>query len=573
MIGRRPVPVTQPTLDNIGTPLSQVTFCVVDLETTGSGPEATITEFGAVKVRGGKLLGEFQTLVNPQAHIPALIAVLTGITNQMVAEAPRLARVLPSFLEFSQNCVLVAHNARFDIGFLRRACEGLGLDWPAPPVIDTVALARQGLLRGEVANVRLATLAAHFGVISQPNHRALADARATVEVLHGLLERIGSLGVITLEDLLEFEHRVSPQRRAKRFWAQNLPEGPGVYTFHADRPGKSRQVLYVGKSSNLRRRVRSYFTAAETRPRIDEMIRMATGVETFECATELEAEIRELRMIAAHEPRYNRRSRRQNRLVWVKLTNDHWPRLSIVRTVTDDQATHWGPFDSRQAAEQACQVLYEAFPIRQCSQRIARAGGAPTCILGELGRCPAPCLGTDHAAYLALVRELRAALTTDVRPTVQRIGLRLARLTRDQRYEDAALLTDRLRGYLHATWRWHRLVALARCRQLIAAKWVPGPAAGWQIHIIRHGRLAAAVTAATGDQARTVAAQAESLAETVLPVPHDLPACSIEETERILAWLESPGVRLLEIDGDWSMPLHVGLPEDALPGLALGSAA
>ena len=124
MIGRRPVPVTQPTLDNIGTPLSQVTFCVVDLETTGSGPEATITEFGAVKVRGGKLLGEFQTLVNPQAHIPALIAVLTGITNQMVAEAPRLARVLPSFLEFSQNCVLVTHNARFDIGFLRRACEG-----------------------------------------------------------------------------------------------------------------------------------------------------------------------------------------------------------------------------------------------------------------------------------------------------------------------------------------------------------------------------------------------------------------------------------------------------------------
>ena len=113
----------QPSLEDLGTPLAEVTFCVVDLETTGSGPEATITEFGAVKVRGGEVLGEFGTLVNPQTHIPALIAMLTGITNQMVAQSPILGEVLPGFLEFARNCVLVAHNARFDVGFLKRACE------------------------------------------------------------------------------------------------------------------------------------------------------------------------------------------------------------------------------------------------------------------------------------------------------------------------------------------------------------------------------------------------------------------------------------------------------------------
>lgn len=86
----------QPSLDDLGTPLAEATFCVVDLETTGSGPEATITEFGAVKVRGGEVLGEFSTLVNPGTHILGFIAVLTGITNQMVVDAPTLSQVLPS---------------------------------------------------------------------------------------------------------------------------------------------------------------------------------------------------------------------------------------------------------------------------------------------------------------------------------------------------------------------------------------------------------------------------------------------------------------------------------------------
>lgn len=564
--------MTQPMFEDLGTHLSQATFCVVDLETTGAGPDAQITEFGAVKVRGGEVLGEFGTLVNPRQHIPPLIAVLTGITNQMVAQAPFLDQVMPSFLEFAGNAVLVAHNARFDIGFLKRACASLDLPWANPVVIDTVALARQALLRDEVPNCKLETLARHFRASTQPNHRALSDARATVDVLHGLLERVGNLGVATVEDLKEFERRVSPQRRAKRVWAQQLPASPGVYTFYADRPGQERQVLYVGKSTNIARRVRSYFTSAETRPRIDEMVRVATGVDAVVCATELEAEVRELRMIAAHKPRYNRRSRQQDKVLWVKLTTDAWPRLSIVNRVADDRATYWGPFSSRQLAQDACQALYDAFPIRQCTQRISRNSSAAGCALGELGKCLAPCTGTDRPAYLEVVEQLRAALTTDVRPTLTAVGARIAQLSAQQRYEQAQQLTNRLRSYTTATQRWHRLVGLARCPQIIAAQWVsaPAPAPGWQIHVIRHGRLAAAGTAAPGTPPRQLAAELERLAETVLPAPHDLPACSIEEAERVAAWCERPGVRLIEIDGEWSMPLHIGLSQADLPRLTLG---
>ncbi|MCE1174681.1 MAG: 3'-5' exoribonuclease, partial [Propionibacteriales bacterium] len=169
--------VIQPSFEDLGRPLSQVTFCVVDLETTGSSEDDTITEVGAVKVRGGEVLGEFQTLVNPNAHIPALISVLTGITDQLVAGAPKLPQVLPGFLEFAAGTVLVAHNARFDVGFLKRACARHDYSWPNPEVVDTVALARQVLLRDEVPNVKLSTLAAHFHTATTPTHRALDDAR------------------------------------------------------------------------------------------------------------------------------------------------------------------------------------------------------------------------------------------------------------------------------------------------------------------------------------------------------------------------------------------------------------
>ena len=206
---------SQPLLVEAGTHLSEVAFCVVDLETTGGAEDSRITEFGAVRVRGGEVTGELSTLGNPYTHIPAAIAVLTGITDSMVAGAPRLADVLPAFLEFAHGCVIVAHNARFDVGFLKRACVELGYTWPSPPVVDTVGLARSVMMRDEVPNHRLATLARHFHATVEPNHRALADARATVDVLHALIERVGNLGVHTLEDLLECTRRVHPARQGR----------------------------------------------------------------------------------------------------------------------------------------------------------------------------------------------------------------------------------------------------------------------------------------------------------------------------------------------------------------------
>lgn len=224
---------TQRSFDELGRPLRGVTFTVVDLETTGASLKggAQITEIGAVKVRGGKVVAEFQTLVNPHTEIPAFIAVLTGITNAMVADSPPIDSVLPSFLEFARGTVLVAHNAPFDIGFLQHFADKLGHPWPGFEVLDTVKLARRTVSRAEVPNHKLSTLAPFFGATTTPNHRALADARATVDVLHGIIERLGSQGVQTLEELQSYSSHVDPRQRKKRHLAEHLPHAPGVYLF------------------------------------------------------------------------------------------------------------------------------------------------------------------------------------------------------------------------------------------------------------------------------------------------------------------------------------------------------
>jgi DNA polymerase III epsilon subunit family exonuclease len=307
----------QTSLDELDEPLRTTTFTVVDLETTGgaAGTDA-ITEIGAVQVRAGEVLGEFQTLVDPGVAISPFVSVLTGITDAMVRGCPPISAVLPAFLEFARGSVLVAHNAPFDVGFLRAACTELEIAWPGFAVVDTAILARRVLTRDEVPNCKLSTLAGYFRSATTPNHRALHDARATVDVLHSLIGRLGTLGVQSLPELRAFTAQVSDAQRRKRHLADGLPERPGVYIFRDERGAP----LYVGTSRNLRTRVRQYFVASETRSRMGEMIGLAARVDPVECAHALEAQVRELRLIAAHKPRYNRRSKFPERSVWLKLT-------------------------------------------------------------------------------------------------------------------------------------------------------------------------------------------------------------------------------------------------------------
>jgi DNA polymerase-3 subunit epsilon len=208
--------------DDLALALYDVTFAVVDVETTGGGPQTcSLTEIAAAKFRGGDCLGTFATLVDPCDVIPPFITSLTGITNDMVRDAPSLAGVLPAFVEFVHGAVIVGHNVSFDLAFLNAALD----DNDRPPldnlVIDTLALARR-LAAEEIPNCKLGTLAAALELEHRPAHRALDDVMATVDLLHRLIEDATGFGVFQLGQLVELPQFIptvvrDPSRRLRTF--------------------------------------------------------------------------------------------------------------------------------------------------------------------------------------------------------------------------------------------------------------------------------------------------------------------------------------------------------------------
>lgn len=532
--------------------LRDTTFVVVDLETTGGratgdGEVDAITEIGAVKVRGGEVLGELGTLIDPGRSIPPQIVELTGITSAMVRNAPTIDSVLPAFLEFARGAVLVAHNAGFDIGFLRAAAQRCEIEWPRPPVLCTVRLARRVLTRDEAPSVKLSALARLFGAATTPTHRALDDARATVDVLHGLIDRVGNRGVHTYTDLRSYLPDVSPEQRRKRVLAANLPRRPGVYLFR----GPADEVLYIGTAIDLRRRAGQYFNGSDSRPRIKEMVALATAVDHVECAHDLEAGVRELRLLAAHAPPYNRRSKFPQRWWWIVLTDEAFPRLSIVRAPKSDSAV--GPFRVRADAVETADLLARFTGLRTCTARLARsARHGKACPERELAPCPAP---RDVSAAEYAEAPLRAAALIDGVDDSALSALRahIGRLAERKRYETAARLRDHAAAAIDVLWRGQRLRALAAVTELVAAR--PDGNGGWHLAVIRCGQLAAAGLAPRGVPPMPVVDAISAAAQAILPASAPLGGALVEEVGLIMRWLGQPGVRIVRADPGWSSPV------------------
>ncbi|PZS16610.1 MAG: DEDD exnuclease domain-containing protein, partial [Pseudonocardiales bacterium] len=350
----------------------------------------------------------------------------------------------------------------------------------------------------------------------------------------------------SLPELRSFTAQVSAAQRRKRHLADGLPARPGVYIFR-DAQGVA---LYIGTSRNLHSRVRQYFVASETRSRMGEMVGLAERVDPIECAHPLEAQVRELRLIAAHKPRYNRRSKFPERSMWLKLTLEAYPRLSIVRERRADGASYLGPLRSQRQAETVRDAIHDAVPLRQCSDRLSlRRAVRAACALAGIGRCSAPCEGgATPAEYSALADIVTAAWAGDVRPLVAPLQAKLSQLSNDQRFEQAAVVRDRIATVVRACARMQRLTALRSVREMVAAR--PDGDAGWEISVLRQGHLVAAGVAVRGVAPWAVIDSLLATADAIEPGSVAL----TEETECILRWLEQPGTRLVHVSDAWALP-------------------
>ncbi|HEY2814222.1 MAG TPA: DEDD exonuclease domain-containing protein [Acidimicrobiales bacterium] len=451
---RTPI-VGQQSLDDLGMPLHQVTFCVIDLETTGGSPaDCFITEIGAVKLRAGECLGTFQTLVSPGCSIPRSITVLTGITEAMVMPAPRVESVLPTLLEFIGDAVIVGHNVRFDVAFLDAALLRANQPRLDHSIIDTCALARR-LVREEVPDCKLDTLASRFRLSHRPTHRALDDALATGDLLHTLLERAAAYGVLGLDDLIDLPAIGRHPQAAKLRHTTTLPRSPGVYIFR-DRGGRA---LYVGKAANLRARVRSYFSSDDRR-KIGPMLREMQSVDHTVCRSTLEAGVLEARLIARLLPRYNRRGTRWKQYVYVKLTAEPFPRLAVVRAPKADGGLYLGPLSSSRVARLVVEAIETVVPLRRCtvSLRQGRITRDAPCAPAQLGASLCPCAGAVTCEeYRAVTNRVVRGLTSEPELLLAPLRDRMHDLAYTERYEEAADMRDRAAALSGALNRQRRL--------------------------------------------------------------------------------------------------------------------
>lgn len=563
----------QKSFDDIGTPLADVTFCVIDFETTGSSADFDrITEIGAAKYRGGECLGTFQTLVNPECPIPPFITVLTGITEAMLLPAPRIESILPTFLNFIGDAVIVAHNARFDMGFLNASLVRDGREPLTNKVVDTVHLARR-LVRDEVPDCKLGTLASRLRLEHQPSHRALDDVLATGDLLHLLIERATGFGVLGLDDLITLPRLETHPLAAKLRLTEDLPRGPGVYMF-VDGSGR---VLYVGKATNLRQRVRSYFSTTESRRKVGSLLRQVQSIAHISTPDPLTAGVYESRLIQSLLPQYNRAGTTVDKYCYVRLTLDEeWPRLVVTKNPSTSRAgLHIGPMSSRSTARHVIEAIESVVPLRRCTARLGRSyvapQDAPVCSAAQLGVALCPCSGTaDRDEYQEIVRFVVEALTTSPRVLFDRLHDRMTALSSAQRYEEAASMRDRIQALETALSRQRRIDEFRRAGCIEVR-------VGDVEFDIDHGSLRATrlagqllfprVVATSGSTQVQVAI--DEILETPPPVADPslpIPRTALDELMNIWRYFEdnAGSTRLLSCTGTWSAPVtHVPSLSDA----------
>jgi len=512
-------------------PLASAEFVALDTETNGYGGDlCEMTEVGAVLVGGGELHETYDSLVQVERPLSRGIQRFTGITQGMVDGAPPLGEVLPEIAHLLEGRVLVAHNARFDVGVLRQAFERAGMEWQRPPVVCTVQLARRF---APLARKRgLATLAGSLGIEVDEVHRALPDALTCARVFCALFPKLCANAATIGDgiDLLRTRRRarktepgeaIPPDQRPD---LSTLPDDPGVYIF---RDGRGRP-LYVGKSISLRSRARAHFCAPAG------WTERAEIVDYRPTNSELGALVLENRLIKQWKPSGNKALKRTDRYCYLRCRLDiPYPVLEVAAEPAAGHAVNVGPLGSRALASELADQLTSMYRLRHCGRKL-KIREHPSAY-GQMGRCVSPCLGDlDPNAYR---RQLDAALAHFERPgageaLIEELDERMREAAEGERFERAAALlrrkerltwvVDRLEGMLRATHAEPRLVlAQHPVKERFDAFWlVQGRLVDW-------GPLPGASELAE----RTEAALARR------PGRHAIPADEIDEIRIVASWI------------------------------------
>ena len=395
-------------------------YLLLDLETTGGNPVADrITEIAAVRVEEGREVARWSTLVNPGAQIPAFIESLTGIRNAMVADAPPFEAVAPRLMELLDGTVLVAHNARFDHGFLKNSFQRMQIDLRVR-TLCTVRLSRR--LYPQHRSHGLDAIIQRHGLQTLARHRAMGDVDVVLAWLAQAREELGDTALArAAEELLRGSASLPPYLETS---LSDIAQGPGVYLFY----GESAQPLYVGKSVQLRARVLSHFQADHTAGREMRLAQETRRVEVRRTAGALGALLLESRLVKQLQPVHNRRLRRESMLCAWRLHEDPaaHPMVELVQGDRLDPRAFgalYGVYRSKRQATESLSDLAGAQGL--CPRLLGLETGRGRCFSSQLGRCRGACCGQEAPAlHHQRLAQALAAQRLQAWPFAGPIGLR-----------------------------------------------------------------------------------------------------------------------------------------------------
>lgn len=476
--------------DVLKVPLDRGRYVVVDLETTGGRPgPGAITEIGAYRMEGPRMTESFATLVRPRGPISPFVTRLTSITNEMVADAPTIERVLPAFRDFLGDAVMVAHNAQFDFTFLDfefRRLFGMGLK---NPVLCTLRLSRR--FAPSLRRRRLDALAEHFGLSTEGRHRGLGDARMAAELLSIFLDIAAQSGITRVDRLIDLHSRGAAGRRIERHVAPEaiaaLPMAPGVYLMRNERG----DLLYVGKARRLRERVASYFNGGMTiNAKTADLVSHVYAIDTRLTPSALDAALLEARLIRELKPPYNRMLKGMAQAYFVRLDlMDAFPRLALSPKLSARRGVmQLGPFVGRGGVDRAIRALGRVLGLRTCAGKLAPHPDFSPCLYGQMGHCAMPCnLSSDEDAYGARIRRAVEYLRGRSGPLLGELARARDQAARAMRYEEAARFKRELTALTTLAARAERLSRVVTENNLVI---VVGAGDSRLAHVVLSGRLA-----------------------------------------------------------------------------------
>ncbi len=360
-------------------------YAIIDIETTGGSARIEkITEVALYLHDGEKITGEFVTLVNPERSIPYFITNLTGITNEMVEDAPRFYEIAKTIVELTEGRAFVAHNARFDYSFIRQEFKSLGFNFRRK-IIDTVTLSRK-LFPGH-RSYSLGNICRDLKIKINGRHRASGDALATVKLFEMLLEKDREIYGVRSNLIRNTRlSKLNPSLDISKI--DLIPDEPGIYYFY----NETGELIYIGKSRNLQQRISTHLSNNTTN-RAMEMRDLIADIDWEITGSELIALLRESFEIKENKPLYNRAQRRSGFQWAIFSFMDNNGYLNFRYGQTNSGENPLSVFSTRDRAKSRLEGIVETYELCQKLSGLYEADGA--CFQYHVGICKGACCGNE----------------------------------------------------------------------------------------------------------------------------------------------------------------------------------